>query len=268
MKIYLLKDGYKTNEGIYRAFLDNELAKDGYISDSFYEVNNSLKDLNLNIYLGKITGEEKTEDFAQLVKNIYENIIDMDREIYMDERFWHSYLLQCQREYILDKYPKVKEDYKDFKNIVIKKFDWENYIYKATLLAVFIRENSAGTIEDVEKYAAYAIENMDVFNYMLKYESLRTGKFVLNILEIIHEENLVKVSAAKIDYMTKDERYGRRVLFEMNKNYPILMFPTMEKEDLKRYYIKYLNIYLQDERNEDKKGFGWIIKKFMNILGR
>ena len=41
--------------------------------------------------------------------------------------------------------------------------------------------------------------------------------------------------------LVKDERYGRRVIFELNKAYPIVMSPMLEKERLKEYFLKYLS---------------------------
>ena len=52
---------------------------------------------------------------------------------------------------------------------------------------------------------------------------LRFDKFLLNILDIIDELDLSKVMKAKIKDrpdLGKDERIGRRVIFEFNKSYP------------------------------------------------
>ncbi|MGX9136215.1 hypothetical protein ACWV26_18005 [Rummeliibacillus sp. JY-2-4R] len=43
-----------------------------------------------------------------------------------------------KREFILENYPIVSTGIKQFENIVIKSFDWENYIYKCVLAAEYI----------------------------------------------------------------------------------------------------------------------------------
>jgi hypothetical protein len=37
----------------------------------------------------------------------------------------------------------------------------------------------------------------------------------------------------------QDERVGRRVLFESNKSYPVVMSPMMEEEELKEFFLIY-----------------------------
>ena len=62
-----------------------------------------------------------------------------------------------------------------------------------------------------------------MFNYIIKYEIFRNGQFLINIMDVIEETGLSSVLKAKIKNrpdLGKDERYGRRVLFEMNKGSP------------------------------------------------
>lgn len=40
-----------------------------------------------------------------------------------------------------------------------------------------------------------------------------------------------------------DERYGRRVVYEFNKSYPIVMSPMMSKEELVPFFFEYLSYY-------------------------
>lgn len=161
-------------------------------------------------------------------------------------------------EYLLKMYPQIQEDYKDFCNIVIKKFDWENYIYKAILIAQYVEECAAP--EKQEQYYHLILQNMDVFNYIIKYEIFRNGRFLINIMDIIEETGLSKVLKAKIRNrpdLGKDERYGRRVIFEFNKAYPVVMSPMLEKEELKEYFLEYLGYYYKGtlvELDEDDDG--------------
>ena len=75
----------------------------------------------------------------------------------------------------------------------------------------------------------------------------RNNKFLLNILlDIIQELDLSKTLKAKIkdrDDLGKDERIGRRVIFELNKSYPVIMSPMMNKEELKDVFLKFLSYY-------------------------
>ncbi|WP_285398458.1 hypothetical protein [Lysinibacillus sp. fls2-241-R2A-57] len=41
----------------------------------------------------------------------------------------------------------------------------------------------------------------------------------------------------------KDERYGRRVIFELNKAYPVLMSPLLDIEALQEEFLKALSNY-------------------------
>ena len=49
----------------------------------------------------------------------------------------------------------------------------------------------------------------------------------------------------------KDERYGRRVIFELNKNYPIIMAPFLKKADLKVEIYEALSLYCKDISSEN-----------------
>lgn len=112
---------------------------------------------------------------------------------------------------------------KDFQNIVVKKFDWENYIYKCVMGAQYVKDNT-DCDDDRDRYYDLIVENLDVYNYIIKYEIFRNDKFLINVVGIIDDRGLAKVLKAKIKGrpdLGKDERYGRRVLFEFNKVYPI-----------------------------------------------
>lgn len=178
--------------------------------------------------------------------------------ICLDERFWHSWLCLYKRNYLLTTYPQIQDDYKTFKKMIIKKFDWENYIYKAVLIAQYVDEYSAP--EQRDHYYQLILQNMDVLNYIVKYEIFRNGRFLINIMDIIEETGLSKILKAKIKDrpdLGPDERYGRRVIFELNKAYPVVMSPMLEKEKLKSYFLKFLGYYYQGELidvDEDDEG--------------
>ena len=107
-------------------------------------------------------------------------------------------------------YPQVGETIKDFHNIVVKKFDWENYIYKCILAAQYVKDNTDNE-DDRKKYYNLIVENLDVFNYMIKYEVFRNDKFIMNVIDIINDRGLAKVLKAKIKDrpdLGKDEVYN------------------------------------------------------------
>ena len=97
---------------------------------------------------------------------------------------------------------------------------------------------------------------MDMFNYIIKYEIFRNGQFLINIMDIIAETGLSSILKAKIKNrpnLGKDERYGRRVIFELNKAYPIVMSPMLDKDMLKEYFLKYLGYYYEGNEEIDEK---------------
>ena len=215
MQINLLIDGYKNDEQFYQAFLNDELWMSEYLSNEIVNIAKELPDFP--IYFAIQDKAVREEEYCEMLKVVAEHVNPLDRDISMDERFWHSWLCLYKREYLLKKYPQIQEDYKDFCNIVIKKFDWENYIYKAILIAQYVEECAAP--EKQEQYYHLILQNMDVFNYIIKYEIFRNGRFLINIMDIIEETGLSKVLKAKIRNrpdLGKDERYGRRVIFEFN----------------------------------------------------
>lgn len=242
MQVNLLADNYKNDEEFYQTFLKGQLWESEYISNESITIPEELPEFP--IFFAIRDKEEREKEFCRMIQVISEHVIQLDRDIFMEERFWHSWLCLYRREYILDMYPQIKEGYQVFKNIVIKKFDWENYIYKAILIAQYVDEYVP--VDEQKYYYHLIFQNMDMFNYIIKYEIFRNGQFLINIMNIIDETGLSKVLKTKIKNrpdLGKDERYGRRVIFELNKAYPIVMSPMLEKEKLKKYFLKYLGYY-------------------------
>jgi len=240
MEIRLLNSGYKKNEEIYQDFLDGTLSYDKDYFSSDFVIIDEIPDFP--IYLAN----KGTNEFVDAVKILKEHMVSTDRDIHLDSRFWHSFLLVEKRDYILDKYPQVKESIKNFNNIVMKKFDWENYIYKCMLSAEYISNAKLDSVEEEEKYMRLIYENLDLFNYIIKYPIFRNSEFIIKLFNIIDEENLSSKMKEKIKHRSdlgNDERYGRRVIFELNKNYPIIMSPFLDKEELKTEIYSALELY-------------------------
>lgn len=243
MEIRLLANGYKDNEQLYTDFLNDQIdySKD-YFSNQTVQINEAP---DFPIYIATKNEIKRKNEFFEAFRVISKSYLDLDRDLIMDGTFWHSLLITQKRDYILQKYPTVKNSYKDFKNIVLKKFDWENYIYKCILATQYINDNINDN-DTRNRYYELIINNLDVFNYIIKYPVFRNEKFLINILDIIDELNISKLAKAEIkgrDDLGKDERYGRRVIFELNKSYPVIMAPMIDKEELKKYFIIFLNYY-------------------------
>ena len=43
---------------------------------------------------------------------------------------------------------------------------------------------------------------------------------------------------------------NERTIFELNKAYPVVMSPMLDKEDLKEYFLKYLGYYYDENTAE------------------
>lgn len=243
MEIRLLDKGYKTNDMFYQDFLEDKInTKDEYFSDEKVYIRETP---DFPIYMGRGGEEEKRQGFLEAFHIISQSYLQTERDLLLDERFWHSLLVTQKRAYILNEYPEVYEGENKFNNIVVKKFDWENYIYKSLLGAQYINDNIDSENER-QRYYELIIENLDLYNYIIKSEIFRNDIFLINILDIIDELNLSKVLKAKIkgrEDLGDDERYGRRVIFEFNKSYPVVMSPMLEKEELKKLFITYLGYY-------------------------
>jgi hypothetical protein len=248
MEIRLLKKGYKNNEQFYQDFLEDQVKnKEEYFSDEVAFINVAP---DFPVYIAQGNESTKSELFHQAFDVISDSYLHTNRDIHFDEVFWHSLLAVYKRDYMLEQYPQIKDGINHFNNIVLKDFNWENYIYKCVLGAQYIND-AISDVSERKRYYSLIIDNLDVFNYIIKYEIFRNDKFLVNILDIIDELKLSKLLKSKItgrDDLGKDERIGRRVLFEFNKSYPIIMSPMLEKDNLKELFLQFLNYYYQDTK--------------------
>lgn len=243
MEIKLLKPGYKNNTQFYEDFLEGKILEN---NDYFSEETVFIKEApDFPVYLNEKNDAARLEKFTEACNIIREHYLHIEQDTIMNETFWHSLLCAYKHEYLLEVYPQIKDSHSNFKNVVIKKFDWENYIYKCIIAAQYILDNT-NFKEDRDHYLKMIVENLDLYNYIIKYEIFRNDKFLLNVLDIVHEKGLSKTLKAKIKDrpdLGKDERYGRRVIFEFNKSYPVVLSPTMEKEELEKLFIENLKKY-------------------------
>lgn len=247
MNIRLLADGYMKSTYLFEDFKNNNInLEEHYFSDEYVSL---AKAPDFPIYMGKGKERYKKEEFIKAVKVIRTHYIETPRDIHLNGKFWHSLLITSKRDYLLEKYPQIESE-KEFYNIILKKFDWENYIYKCVLAAEYIADAGLSNTNEEAKYINLIYDNLDVFNYIIKYEIFRNAKFLINLLDIIDEENYSSIFKKRIKNRSDlgtDERYGRRVIFELNKNYPVILSPFMEKDDLKEQVKFALSIYYNEE---------------------
>lgn len=240
MEIRLLKESYNSDD-LYQDFLRDTISFNAdYVSEETVSINEAP---DFPIYIAK--QHNSFDNFSKAVSILKNDFIETDRDIHLNKRFWHSYLALYKREFIVTSYPEVLESKKIFDNIVLKKFDWENYIYKCVLAAEYIEEARL-TDEEELVFMQIIYNNLDMYNYIIKYNIFRNASFIYNFLTVIEEENLSSIMKKKIKDrpdLGSDERYGRRVIFELNKNYPIIMAPFLDKEELKGEIYKALALY-------------------------
>jgi hypothetical protein len=242
MKVRLLKEEYLKSDNLFDDFCNNLIEGD---IDHFSEDEYILPELRpFPFYLAYKDADQLEKSFMEAFKIIKEDYIKIDREITMSQQFWHSLLLVNFRDYVIEEHPAVTTNKNRFKNIVIKSFDWENYIYKC-LLAV---EYAVDNLPEVEHDLFYSavINNLDLYNYLIKYTVTRNDKFIINVLKIVERNNLSTLMKSQIKDrpdLGKDERYGRRVIFEFNKDYPVVLSPMMDIDDMESLLLNHLSKY-------------------------
>lgn len=243
MEIRLLDKGYLNNEQFYQDFLNNQIInKEEYFSGKTVSIEAAP---DFPVYINTKDEVKRNELFMEAFETISQYYLNTDRDIHLDPVFWHSLLCVYKREYLIEQYPEIKEKQSSFNNVVLKKFDWENYIYKCILGAQYVNDFVTDEAER-RRYYTLIVDNLDLYNYIIKYEIFRNDKFLLNILDIIDRHKLGKVMKAKIKDrpdLGKDERIGRRVIFEFNKSYPVVMSPMLEIEELEPLFFEYLGYY-------------------------
>ncbi|WP_228108056.1 hypothetical protein [Terrisporobacter petrolearius] len=63
--------------------------------------------------------------------------------------------------------------------------------------AQYVKDNTTCD-EDRNRYYDLIVENLYVYNYIIKYEIFRNDKFLINVMDIIDDRDLAKVLKAKI----------------------------------------------------------------------
>jgi len=247
MQVRLLKENYINNPKIYEDFKTNNIEKNiEYYSEHFYEIGDVVP---FPIYMAIKDEETRKTNYLEAFHNFEKMYLNLDRELIFSQRFWHSLFMINFRNYVISKYPSVLTDKSDFENILLKKFDWENYIYKIVLAVQYISDYFPDSAEKRDEYYNIMLENLDLYNYLIKYKVFRNENFIMNVLKIVTETDTSKLLKEKIkgrEDLGDDERYGRRVIFEFNKSYPVIMSPMMDYSTLKALFIDNLHKYLSN----------------------
>lgn len=242
MEIRILKDEYLKGNEIYQDFIDDKInIDDDHFTDELISLNGAP---DFPIYM-KVKAELRLPLYMEAFKVMSNHYLNIPREHHIDKNFWYSLLCTNKRDYLLEHYPEIRESEQKFRNIVLKKFDWENYIYKCILGAQYISDNIESEIER-KRYYELIVNNLDLYNYIIKYEIFRNDKFLLTILDIVQDNNLSEILKAKVKGrpdLGNDPRVGRLVIFEMNKSYPVVLAPTLEKHELEPIFLHHLSKY-------------------------
>ena len=263
MRINLLKSGYKNSEEFYEAFKNNMLEDSEFISDKSVFIPNEIPDFKLD-YTAK-TLEQRIEEYVPVIKIMDRYVITLERDIFMDECFWHSLFCIYRRNLYIEMYPEIMESYAQFKKIMLKPFDWANFIYRIILIAQYVSEERP---KDKDKYYTAILDNLDLCNYVLKYEVFRNGCFLMNIMDIIIDNDLSTLLKSRIKNrpdLGKDERYGRRVMQEFNNSYPMIMSPMLDKETLEKYFMQFLSYYIESNDGESEQSTSSVLDKEMYV---
>ena len=252
MEIRLLNEKEIKTEEFYNDFLEGNInSKEEYFDGNVITIEEAP---DFPIYIAKGSEDEKKVLFSRAINIISEYYINIDRDIHMNKMFWYSLFCTKKREYLLNEYPQIKDSKNNFHNIVLKKFDWENYVYKCILAAEYIKDYTDNQFER-ERYIGLIIDNLDFYNYILKYPIFRNREFLIKMLNIIDRRNLSSIFKSKIKDkkdLGDDVRRGRMVLLEMNKSYPVIIAPAMSEDELEDLTLKYLGYYYDDELPEPK----------------
>ena len=251
MQIKLLTEEACVAEKLYAPFIDNRL-NPRHAPNLFSEKEVYLGEVDpFPFYLGRGSETERSNMFRKAIDIFERDYSQLEREYKMDKRFWYSLYLTHFRNYSLNKYPQISEDIKDFKNVLLKKFDWENYIYKIVLITEYV-SLTYDDFEEKEFYYDLILRNLDIFNYLIKYSIFRNRVFIMNVFKIIAENDLTESLKSDIEFYKKegrDERFGRRVVFELNRRYPVLLSPMMSYKKLENVFLDILNKYKKRDLN-------------------
>ncbi|MGL5796852.1 MAG: hypothetical protein ACRCYT_01480 [Cetobacterium sp.] len=244
MKIRKLNPNTIKKLEIFEYYIGNYKNEDTIFLDEYYEVELSEENLFFPIYIPDKDQESRKIKYRKAFLFVRDNYLKLGRDILLDRNFWYSLFLDKLKNKLIQEYSISLNSEKDFRNVILKKFDWENYVYKIIFGAEYI--NDRLDKDDQIKYFDLISENLDVYNYILKSEIFKNGDFLIKFLNAIVETNSSEVLKKKIDLSNgKDERVGRRIINEFTKSYPVVFVHALDEEEFLNYFKKYLQYYIK-----------------------
>lgn len=178
------------------------------------------------------TDEQQKHDYLRAVNIIIKDYIKINREYRFDGLFWHSLIVGKFNQQVLDQYGSEVD--KRYNTMIMRSYDWENYVYKVNILADYLYSTNRTTPDAIENGIRLFLDNQDLTNYILKSSVMRNGHFYFNFLEAVDELELSDAMRSKIKYMNKpDDRVGRIILRDLMFEYPMNLITIASKEALK-----------------------------------
>lgn len=246
MKINILRNEYIYSEKFIEDFKTNNVGSlQSEYTDESVEINNIEP---FNFYLNISNEDRRSFEYIDSLNKII-NYLILPQKILMNHDFWITLFSKYYYSFTISKFPQLLTKNSDFKNILFKSFDWENYIYKLIIITQYIEDTRP--IEEYQKYFNIVVDNLDVVNYLLKNKIFNNANFFVNVLDTIvstDSSKVLKKSLVKNAKKDKDERVGRKVIFEFNRDYPVISSPILDFEEFKLRFIKYYNEYARKSK--------------------
>lgn len=186
-----------------------------------------------NPYAGNSKSPDNDEIWENLLSSVEEIMEGIPASLYEDGSFWFSLFLTRFQIELMSDYPQLNKTSEPLKNILLKDFNWENYIYKAIVIiklkhAAQLRFGNTQIVDSI-------LDDLDLFNYLIKSPLFRNLDFILNIFELNRLNTFpvrLKSQIKSEKYKHKDKRFGRRIVYELNKVYPVLFVQKFEMDEL------------------------------------
>lgn len=243
MLVNILDKNYIFSDTFIKDFRNNTI---GTLDEHYSGESIEIPELNPFLFYLKINDETKRNKAFQKSISILFDYVEIADKYTMSHEFWISLFSINFYDFTVSKYPGILEDDEKFRNVLLKQFDWNNYIYKLVLAAKYIHDKVDQY--DKKKYIDLISNNLDVYNYLLKYPIFRNGKFIVNVLKIIDENDLSAdlKKSLKRKKSDLDQRFGRKILFELNKDYPVIVVPMLEYDKLEKRFMSYYSYYKRE----------------------
>lgn len=226
-----------------KRFFDSKELRDHFVNGTLMDFHECLLndyfdtgDFDIS-YFNPYAGNTKSPNNDQIWENLLasvEEIMDgVPASLYEDGSFWFSLFLTRFQIDLMRDYPQLKTSSESLKNILLKGFNWENYIYKAVVI-VKLKHASQSRFGNTD-VVDLILDDLDLFNYLIKSPLFRNLGFILNIFELTRRNAFpvrLKSQIKSEKYKQKDKRFGRRIVYELNKVYPVLFVQKFEMEEL------------------------------------